>query len=122
MSPAFSDTVHAWQVAVRESRHMHPRSTSMHAKARDAYSHILDSAGARAFVNEYAESAASPALSNAFAERTQACPFVQLSHTLGGHTWHSWRKKNLPPLSGSMGRMPNTMSAYKPLALRGVSS
>ena len=50
----------------------------MHAEARDAYEHILDSAGARAFVNEYAESAASPALSNAFAERTQACPFVQL--------------------------------------------
>ena len=94
----------------------------MHAKARDAYSHILDSAGARAFVNEYAESAASPALSNAFAERTQACPFVQLSHTLGGHTWHSWRKKHLPPLSGSIGRMPNTTSADKPLALRGVSS
>ena len=50
----------------------------MHAKARDAYEHILDSAGARAFGNEYSESAASPALYNAFAERTQACPFVQL--------------------------------------------
>jgi len=48
----------------------------MHAEARDAYSHILDSAGARAFGNEYAESAASPALYNAFAERTHACPFV----------------------------------------------
>ena len=50
----------------------------MHAKARDAYEHILDSAGARAFVNAYSESAALPALSNAFAERTQACPFVPL--------------------------------------------
>jgi len=94
----------------------------MHAEARDAYSHILDSAGARAFVNEYAESAASPALYNAFAERTQACPFVQRSHTLGGHTWHIWCKKNVPSLSGAIGRMPHTMSAYKPLALRGVSS
>ena len=94
----------------------------MQAEACDASAHILDSAGARAFVNEYAESAASPALSNAFAERTQACPFVQLSHTLGGHTWHIWRKKHLPPLSGSIGRMPNTMSASKPLALRVVSS
>ena len=94
----------------------------MHAEARDAYEHILDSAGARAFVKAFSESAASPALSNAFAERTQACPFVQLSHTLGGHTWHIWRTKNLPPLSGSIGRMPNTMSAYKLLALRSVSS
>ena len=50
----------------------------MHAEARDAYEHILDSAGARAFGNEYAASAASPALYNAFAERTPACPFVQL--------------------------------------------
>jgi hypothetical protein len=94
----------------------------MHAEARDAYSHILDSAGARAFVNAYAESAASPALSHAFAERTQACPFVQLSHTLGGHTWHVWHKKHVPPLSAAIGRMPHTMSASKPLALRGVRS
>ena len=58
----------------------------MHAEARDAYEHILDSAGAWAFVNEYAESAASPALYNAFAERQQACPLAQLYHTLGDHT------------------------------------
>ena len=58
----------------------------MHAEAHDAFSHILDSAGARAFVNEYAESAASPALYNAFAERQQACPLAQLYHTLGEHT------------------------------------
>ena len=58
----------------------------MHAKACDAYEHILDSAGARAFGNEYSESAASPALYNAFAERQQACPFSQLYHTLGDHT------------------------------------
>ena len=50
----------------------------MQAEACDAYEHSLDSAGARAFVNEYAESAALPALYNAFAERTQACPFGQL--------------------------------------------
>ena len=50
----------------------------MHAEACDAYEHILDSAGARAFVNAYAESAALPALYNACAERTPACPFGQL--------------------------------------------
>jgi hypothetical protein len=50
----------------------------MHAKAYDAYEHILDSAGALAFVNEYAESAASPALYHAFAERKPACPFSSL--------------------------------------------
>ena len=53
----------------------------MHAKAYDAYEPILDSAGARAFVNAYAESAASPALYHTFAERTPACPFSPLSHT-----------------------------------------
>jgi hypothetical protein len=58
----------------------------MHAKAYDAYEHILDSAGALAFVNEYSESAASPALYNAFAERQQACPFSPLYHMLGEHT------------------------------------
>ena len=65
---------------------MHPWSTSMHAEAHEAFSHILDSAGARAFVNAYAESAASPALSHAFAERQQACPFSPLYHTRGDHT------------------------------------
>ena len=55
----------------------------MHAQALDAFEHILDSAGARAFGNEYSESAAPPALSNAFAERTQVCPFALLYHTLG---------------------------------------
>ena len=58
----------------------------MHAEARDAFEHIFDSAGALAFVNEYAESAASPALYNAFAARKQACPFPQLYHTRGEHT------------------------------------
>ena len=46
----------------------------MHAKARDAYEHILDSAGALAFVNEHSGAAASPAPYHAFAERPQACP------------------------------------------------
>ena len=58
----------------------------MHAEAHDAFEHILDSAGARAFVNEYSESAASPALYHAFAERKQACPLAQLYHTRGDHT------------------------------------
>jgi hypothetical protein len=54
------------------------RMTNMHAEARDTYEHIFASAGARAFVNAYSESAALPALYHAFAERTQACPVVQL--------------------------------------------
>jgi hypothetical protein len=58
----------------------------MHAEARDAFSHILASAGALAFLNEYAESAARPALSHAFAERKQACPLTPRYHTLGDHT------------------------------------
>jgi len=57
--------------------------TNMQASAHDASEHIFASAGARAFVNEYAESAASPALSHAFAERTQVYPFALLYHTLG---------------------------------------
>jgi hypothetical protein len=64
---------------------MHLRITSMQAKAHDAFSHILDSAGALAFVNEYSESAALPALYNAFAERKQACPLAPLYHTQGDH-------------------------------------
>ena len=58
----------------------------MHAEALDAFEHIFASAGALAFVNAYSESAASPALSHAFAERQQACPLAPLSHTLGDHT------------------------------------
>jgi hypothetical protein len=52
---------------------MHPRMTNMQASARDAYEHIFASAGALAFVNEYSGAAASPAPSNAFAERQLAC-------------------------------------------------
>ena len=55
----------------------------MQAQARDAYEHILDSAGALAFVNEHSGSAAPPAPSNAFAERQRACPFSARSHTPG---------------------------------------
>jgi hypothetical protein len=57
---------------------MHPRRTNRHAEAPDAFEHIFDSAGALAFVNAYAESAAPPALSHAFAERKLACPFSSL--------------------------------------------
>ena len=57
---------------------MHLRSTNMQAEAPDAFEHIFDSAGALAFVNEYSESAALPALYNAFAERQRACPFSPL--------------------------------------------
>jgi hypothetical protein len=58
----------------------------MQAVACDAHEHIFASAGALAFLNEYSESAALPALYNAFAERKQACPLTQLYHTLGDHT------------------------------------
>jgi hypothetical protein len=58
----------------------------MQAEARDAFSHLLESAGALAFLNEDSEVAASPALYHAFAERKQACPLVPLYHTLGDHT------------------------------------
>ena len=61
------------------------RMTSMQASAHDAHEHILESAGALAFLNEYSESAVAPALYNAFAERQQACPLAQLYHTLGDH-------------------------------------
>jgi hypothetical protein len=58
----------------------------MHAEAPDAHEHLFASAGALAFVYEYAESAASPALSKAFAERQPACPLALLYHTQGDHT------------------------------------
>jgi hypothetical protein len=58
----------------------------MQAVACDAHEHIFASAGALALLNEYSESAALPALYNAFAERQQACPLAQLYHTLGDHT------------------------------------
>ena len=64
---------------------MHPRMTNMQAEAYDAFSHSLASAGALVFVNDYAESAALPALSHAFAERKQACPLAPLYHTQGDH-------------------------------------
>jgi len=64
---------------------MHPRMTHRQAEAPDAFSHIFAAAGALACVNEYAESAAPPALSHAFAERKQACPLAPLDHTRGEH-------------------------------------
>ena len=62
---------------------MHPQMTNMHAEAHDAFEHIFASAGALAFVNEYAGSAALSAPYNAFAERQRACSFSPLSPTLG---------------------------------------
>ena len=54
--------------------------------ACDAHEHLFASTGALAFVNAYAESAASPALYNAFVERKQACPLAPLYHTRGDPT------------------------------------
>jgi hypothetical protein len=64
---------------------MHPRMTHRHAEAQDAFEHSFASAGALAFVNEYAESAAPPALYHACAERKQACPLAPLDHPRGDH-------------------------------------
>jgi hypothetical protein len=50
----------------------------MQCLACEAHEHLFASASALAFVNESSESAALPALYNAFAERQQACPFVPL--------------------------------------------
>jgi hypothetical protein len=61
------------------------RMTSMPAEARDAFEHILASAGALAFLNASSEVAASPALYHAVAERQPACPLVPLYHPLGDH-------------------------------------
>jgi len=93
----------------------------MHAEAPDAFEPIFDSAGALAFVNAYAESAASPALSHAFAERQQACPLAPLYHTRGDHTGSHKHPKHLRPLLASTGLIRNPMSASKPLALNSVS-
>ena len=57
---------------------MHPQITNIQASAQDAFEHIFAFAGALAFDNEDAGSAASPAPYNAFAERQLACPFPQL--------------------------------------------
>jgi hypothetical protein len=59
------------------------RMTNRPADAPDAFAPIVASAGALAFVNAYAGSAALPAPSHACAERQLACPFSPLSHTLG---------------------------------------
>ena len=93
----------------------------MQAKAPEAFEHIFDSAGARAFVNEYAESAVAPALYNAVAERTPACPVAPLYHTLGDDTCRHNTPKHLPPLLALTGRMPHTISADKPPGLRAGS-
>jgi hypothetical protein len=73
---------------------MHLRMTNMQAEAHDAFEHIFASAGALAFVNEYSESAALPALYNAFVERKPAWPLAQL------------------PYAGRSHRKPQTLEAF----------
>jgi hypothetical protein len=65
---------------------MPPRMTNMHTSPREAYAHLVASAGGLAFVNDYVESAASPALYTAVAQRPQACPFAPLYHMWAAHT------------------------------------
>ena len=62
---------------------MHPQRTHIHCIACEAHEQIFASAGALAFINEYAGAAALPAPSQACAEPQQACPLSPLSHTLG---------------------------------------
>jgi hypothetical protein len=64
---------------------MHLRMTHMQSEAHDAFEDRFASAGALVFGNAYSESAALPALSNAFAERKQAWPLALLDHTQGEH-------------------------------------
>src|SRR5262245_41586959 len=97
---------------------MHPRMTNIQAEVYNAFSHILASAGALVFVNEYAGAAAASAPSNAFAEHKLACPWAQLYHTLGDHPCSTKRTKHLLPLAASTGRMPNMMCVYKRRAPR----
>lgn len=88
----------------------------MQAEARDAFEHIFASAGALAFLNEYSESAAPPALYHAFVERKQACPLAQLYPRRRDHPCSHKHPKPLRPLLASTGLMRNTMSASKLLA------
>src|SRR5262245_57986865 len=76
---------------------MHPRITNMHAAACDASEHIFESARALAFVNEYAGSAAVPALYNAFAERQHAYFIPPLLQTLGGDRCSDYCTRHLLP-------------------------
>ena len=100
---------------------MPPRMTNMHAAAHDAFSHIFASAGALAFVNAYAESAAPPALYHACAERKPACPLAPRYHTEGDHPGRHKHPQHLRPLLALTGLMRNTISASKPLAPNNVS-
>ena len=90
----------------------------MHAAAHEAHDHLLDPAGALAFVNAYAASAASPALSHACAERQPACPVSPLEPTLGGDTCNVGRQRHVPRSLAATGRRPHPMAVYKPPALR----
>jgi hypothetical protein len=90
----------------------------MPAEAREACEHMLDAAGARAFVHAYSESAASPALYNAFAERQQACPLTPRYPTLGDPPCSHKPPQHVQPLWALTGRMPHTLSAYKSPVLR----
>ncbi len=56
---------------------MRPRITSKDAAAFDAHFHVLESAGALEFVNEYSGLAALAAPYNAFAELKLACPLLK---------------------------------------------
>src|SRR5262249_43703409 len=85
------------QVAVRESRNMHPRMTNMHAAACDASEHIFASARALACVNEDSGAAAVPALYNAFAERQHAYFIPPLLQTLGGDRCSDYCTRHLLP-------------------------
>ena len=100
---------------------MPPRMTHRQAEAREAFEPIFASAGALAFMHAYAESAAPPALSQAFAERKPACPLAPLYHRRRDHPGSHKPPKHVRPVLASTGLRRNTLSAAKPLARHTVS-
>jgi len=68
--------------------------THRQAEAPEAFSPIVASAGARAFVNAYAGAAALPAPSHACAARQLACPFSH-SSPLEAMTHDPWSPRSL---------------------------
>ena len=96
---------------------MHPRMTHRQAEAHDAFEHIFASAGALAFINAYAGSAALPAPYNALAARQLACPCSH-SSTLEEITHDTCRSRSLCLVL--TGLTPNMMSASRRLTPQNV--
>jgi hypothetical protein len=77
------NTVHTWEVALRESRHRPPQRTNLPCRAHEAHAPLFAAAGALACANEHAGAAAPPAPYHAGAARQRAWSFSALSHPRG---------------------------------------